>query len=141
MTVLFLCSGNAARSQMAEALFRARAPSDVQVHSAGITPSAGLHPRAIAAMAEKGLDISANLPKALDSLPQPLDLVVTVCSKAAENCPVIPGATMLHWDVDDPTAVQGSDEEKMAAFRKVRDQLERSIDDLLASLSTASHSQ
>lgn len=135
MTIIFLCSGNAARSQMAEALLRERAPLDVQVHSAGITPSAGLHPKAITVMAEKGIDISSNRPKPLTDISGPLDLVVTVCGKAAENCPVIPGAKMLSWDVDDPTAVVGSDEEKLSAFRRVRDQLDRSVQELLPTLS------
>ncbi len=123
--VLFLCTGNSARSQMAEALLKNLAQGQFEVFSAGSRPSI-VNPLAIAVMKERGLDISHNRSKHLNEfLNQPFDYVITVCDNAAETCPVFPGrATRIHWSFPDPAAVEGSTEEKLNAFRNVRDDLE-----------------
>ena len=124
-TVLILCTGNSARSQMAEGLLRHAAGDLFEVYSAGTNPSL-VRPEAIAAMREIGIDISGQRSKSVDEFAgRPLDYVITVCDNANQSCPVFPGGTLrLHWPFDDPAAVKGSHEERMAAFRKVRDQIE-----------------
>ena len=126
--VLFLCTGNSARSQMAEGLLRYIAGERFEVASAGTKP-AGLNPDAVAAMREIGIDIAHHRSKSVDEfLAQPFDYAITVCDHARETCPVLPGAgRRLHWSLDDPAAVRGSDEERMAAFRRVRDALAERI--------------
>jgi arsenate reductase len=135
--VLVICTGNSARSQMAEALLRQEGHERLEIFSAGSAPADRIHPLAVRAMAEIGLDISAQKPKPLsDFLGQPFDYIIAVCSKAAEACPYFPGpAARLHWFYDDPAAAQGTDEEKMAAFRAVRDDLKLRIAEWLSSLS------
>jgi len=135
--VLVICTGNSARSQMAEALLRQEGGERLEIFSAGSAPADRIHPLAVRAMAEIGLDISAQKPKPLsDFLGQPFDYIIAVCSKAAEACPYFPGpAARLHWFYDDPAAAQGTDEEKMAAFRAVRDDLKLRIAEWLSSLS------
>lgn len=131
MKVLFLCTGNSARSQMAEGLLRARAPRDWQIYSAGTHP-VGLNPNAVKAMSELGLDISGHRSKGLGDVPAAPDTVITVCDSAAEACPVYPGnVRRLHWSVEDPAAKRGSAEEILAAFRAARDDLKNRIDDFL----------
>jgi arsenate reductase len=122
--VLILCTGNSARSQMAEGLLRHEAGDRYQVFSAGAKPSP-VRPEAIAAMHEIGIDISGHRAKAVDEFAgQVFDSVITVCDHAQESCPVFPGTTRrLHWPLDDPAAVRGSEEERLAAFCGVRDQL------------------
>lgn len=122
--VLILCTGNSARSQMAEGLLRHLGGPAVEVHSAGTKP-AGLHPLAVAALREIGVDISAQRSKSvLEFSAQRFDTVITVCDSAAESCPVFPGAPQrIHWSLPDPAAVPGSPAEKLAAFRHVRDAL------------------
>ena len=122
--VLFLCTGNSARSQMAEGLLRHDAAGRFDAVSAGTKPG-GVRVEAIAAMAEIGIDISAHRSKSIDEfLDRPPDLLITVCDSARETCPVFPGAVeRLHWPFEDPAAVEGSDEERLAAFRRVRDQI------------------
>lgn len=107
--ILVICTGNSARSQMAEALFRHIGGERVQVFSAGSEPSGAVHPLAVRAMTEMGLDIAAHRLKALsDFLSQPFDYVIAVCSHAAQSCPAFPGpATRLNWFYDDPAAVRG----------------------------------
>lgn len=136
--VLVICTGNSARSQMAEALLRHLGGDRVDVMSAGSTPAPQVHPLAVRAMAEIGLDISSQRPKPLtDFLGQPFDYIIAVCSKAAEACPFFPGpAQRIHWFYDDPAAVAGSEEERMAAFRAIRDDLRTRIAEWLASLSS-----
>lgn len=131
--VLFLCTHNSARSQMAEGLLRARGGDAYQAFSAG-TEATAVRPEAILVMAELGIDITAQQSKTMDRyLGDPFDWVVTVCDRARESCPVFPGAKhSLHWDFDDPAAATGSDEERMAAFRRVRDEMAVRIDELLA---------
>ncbi|HEX9373451.1 MAG TPA: arsenate reductase ArsC [Roseiflexaceae bacterium] len=122
---LILCTGNSARSQMAEGLLRALAGERFDVFSAGTKPST-VNPLAIAAMDERGVDIRAQRSKHLNEyVEQPFDYVITVCDNAAENCPVFPGpAWRIHWSFPDPAAAQGSDAERLAAFQQVRDAIE-----------------
>ena len=121
-SVLILCTGNSARSQMAEGLLRHEAGDRFEVFSDGTKPSR-VRPEAIEAMAELGIDISTHRSKSVDEfVGQPLDYVITVCSNANETCPVFPGATSrLHWPFDAPAA------EDTAAFRRVRDQIHARI--------------
>ena len=122
--VLVLCTGNSARSQMGEGLFREEGGGDYEVFSAGTRPSL-VRPEAIAVMRESGIDISGNRSKSVDEFAgQAFDFVVTVCDSARDNCPVFPGATgRIHWSLEDPAAVEGTEEERLAAFRRIRDQL------------------
>jgi arsenate reductase len=122
--VLILCTGNSARSQMAEGLLRHDAGERFEVESAGTKPSA-VRPDAIAAMRELGVDISGHRSKSVEEFAgQKFDSVITVCDSARESCPVFFGsARRLHKSFEDPAAVQGSEEERLAAFRRVRDQL------------------
>ena len=122
--VLILCTGNSARSQMAEGLLRHEGGDRFEVFSAGMKP-AGVRPEAISVMNEIGLDISDHRSKSVNEfIGQPLDFVVTVCNSAKEVCPVFPGdVKRLHWPFDDPSAVEGSSEVRNAAFRRIRDQI------------------
>jgi arsenate reductase len=122
--VLFLCTQNACRSQMAEAICRHRLGSHVKTFSAGTAP-AGVNPFAVRVLAEQGIDISDSRSKHIDEFQaESFDLVVTLCGGAAESCPVWPGqGRRIHVPFDDPAAVQGSDEEKLEAFRQVRDKM------------------
>lgn len=125
MSVLFLCTHNSSRSQMAEGLLRARGGGRYVVYSAGTQPR-GVHPLAIAAMREIGIDISVaagHRAKGMGEFAgQAIDLVVTVCDDAAEECPFFPGARRQeHWGFPDPSAATGSEEERLAVFRQVRD--------------------
>ena len=122
--ILILCTGNSARSQMAEALLRHEAGGRFEVFSAGTRPSR-VRPEAIAVMAEIGLDISGHRSKSVDEfVGQDLDFVITVCDNAKETCPVFPAAvTRLHWPFEDPAAVEGSEEVRKASFRRIRDQI------------------
>lgn len=130
--VLILCTGNSARSQMAEGLFRHLAGDTFEVESAG-TIASFVRPQAIAVMAEIGIDISGHRSKCLDEfLGEPFDYVITVCDNAAENCPVFPGkATRIHWSFDDPAEAKGSDADKLAAFRRVRDEIRGRLAELI----------
>lgn len=129
LRVLFLCTGNSARSQMAEGYLRHVAGDRYEAMSAGIEPK-GLNPLAVEAMREVGIDISGNQSKdVVTLLGQHIPYVVTVCNHARERCPIFPGAwKFLHWDLDDPAAASGTQEEKLAVFRRVRDELIRHID-------------
>lgn len=133
--ILVICTGNSARSQMAEALLRHLCGDGLDVVSAGSMPAAQVHPLAVRALAEIGLDISAQRPKPLtDFLGQPFDYIIAVCSKAAEACPFFPGpAQRIHWFYDDPAAVAGTEEERLAAFRAIRDDLKTRIAEWLLS--------
>jgi arsenate reductase len=125
LRVLVVSTGNSARSQMAEGLFRRLGGDRVDVFSAGSDPAPAVHPLAVRVMAEIGVDISAHRPKPLtDFVGQPFDVVIAVCSRAAESCPILPGpVARLDWFYDDPAAVEGSEGEGLAAFRAVRDGL------------------
>ncbi len=122
--VLILCTGNSARSQMAEGLLRSDAGDRFAVESAGTKPST-VRPEAIAVMKEVGIDISSHRSKSVDEFAgQNFDYVLTVCDNAKESCPVFFGkAARLHHSFNDPAAVEGSEEERLGAFRKVRDEL------------------
>jgi arsenate reductase (thioredoxin) len=132
--VLILCTGNSARSQMAEGLLRHLAGDRFEVFSAGTSPSQ-LRAEAIAVMDEIGIDISGQHAKSVDEFSgQQFDYVLTVCENANASCPVFPGlARRLHWPFDDPASVQGSEEERKAAFRKIRDQIGERLTDFIAS--------
>jgi arsenate reductase len=123
MRVLFLCTHNSSRSQMAEGLLRARGGAAYVVFSAGTHPTE-VHPLAIKAMRELGIDLSSQWSKGIDTFADqpPMDLVVTVCDAAAEACPVFPRArSQAQWGFPDPSRVTGSDEVRLAAFRNIRD--------------------
>ena len=122
--VFFLCTGNSCRSQMAEGWLRHYAGEHADVSSAGIKP-AGLNPTAVSVMQEAGVDISGQRSKHLDELAnQDFLFVITVCDAAREACPVFPGALyQLHWSFEDPAAATGTKEERLAVFRKVRDEI------------------
>ncbi|MCG3211987.1 MAG: Arsenate reductase [Anaerolineae bacterium] len=128
-TVLILCTGNSCRSQMAEGLINAYLGDTWQAYSAGTTPSGYVHPLAIAALAELGLDISRHRPKSTAEFRgMPLDLVITVCDDAAENCPVWLGSGQkVHIGFPDPAKAGGTATEKMAIFRQVRDDIKHSV--------------
>jgi arsenate reductase len=123
--VLFLCTGNSARSQMAEALLRHYAGDRFEVYSAGLEPK-GLNPYSVHAMDEIGIDIRSQQSKSVAAYlgKMVFGYVITVCSNAEANCPTFPGYTIRqHWPFDDPAAAVGSDEEIMDKFRQVRDQI------------------
>ena len=127
--VLFLCTGNSARSQMAEGYLRHVAADRYEALSAGVEPK-GLNPLAIEAMGEIGIDISQQTSKDVVSLlGQHVPYVVTVCDNAKERCPIFPGTwKFLHWSLEDPAAAEGIHEERLAVFRRVRDQIIAHID-------------
>ena len=127
--VLFLCTGNSARSQMAEGYLRHVLPEDYEALSAGLEPK-GLNPIAVEAMCEIGIDISQQQSKDVVSLlGQHIPYVVTVCDNAKERCPIFPGTwKFLHWSFEDPAAVAGTHEEQLAVFRRVRDEIITQID-------------
>jgi arsenate reductase (thioredoxin) len=127
-TVLFLCTGNSARSQMAEGLLRHEGGDRFNVHSAGTNPTI-VRPEAVAVMSELGIDISHQWSKSADEFKgQHFNFVITVCDTANEVCPIFPAITKrLHWSFEDPEAVKGSYEERMTAFRGIRDQIQERV--------------
>ena len=126
--VLFLCTGNSARSQMAEGFLRSAGGEDFTVYSAGTHPSQ-IQPLAIAAMSEVGVDISAQRSKDLQEfIDQEFDYIITVCDKARDNCPTFPGDNeRIHWSFEDPAQVEGDEEMRLAAFRRVRNEIRNRI--------------
>ena len=130
--VLFLCTHNSARSQMAEGLLRALARDRFEAFSAG-TEVTQVRPLAIKAMAERGIDISKQQSKTLDRyLNEPFDMVITVCDQAAEACPIFPGAVKRHhWSFEDPSKATGSEDEQLAVYRRVRDGIQAKIEEEL----------
>ncbi len=122
--VLFICTHNSARSQMAEGLLRHRAGDRFEAFSAG-TEATQVRPLAIKAMSELDIDISGQTSKTLERyLNEPFALVITVCDTAAEACPVFPGAVQrLHWSFEDPAKATGSEDEQLAVYRRVRDEI------------------
>ena len=131
--ILILCTGNSARSQMAGALLRHDTDDRFEVFSAGTKPS-HVRPEAIAAMRELGIDLSGHRSKSVDEFTgQHFDYVLTVCDNAKESCPIFPGKTVtIHHSFDDPATLQGSEEERLAAFRCVRDELRQYLRDFPA---------
>ena len=124
-TVLILCTGNSCRSHLAEGLLRAAAGDFLHVESAGSKPAGYVHPLAIQVMKEVGIDISGHHSKSMNEfLQQPVETVITVCGNADQACPLYPGQlNRHHWGFYDPAHAQGTDEEKLAVFRQVRDQI------------------
>jgi arsenate reductase (thioredoxin) len=140
LRVLVLCTGNSARSQMAEGLLRRVGGTRYEVFSAGTKP-VGVNPLALEAMREKEIDISKQYSKSVAEFAgQEFATVITVCDNAAEECPVFPGTPQrVHWSLPDPAAVSGTREEKLGAFRKVRDELERRIQSFVNSVVSGAH--
>jgi len=124
LRILILCTANSARSQMAEGLFRHDSGSGDGVFSVGTQPSP-VRPEAIQVMREVGIDISGHRSKSVEEFAgQHFDYVITVCDNAKESCPIFPATTMrIHWSLEDPAAVKGSEEQRLAEFRRIRDQL------------------
>lgn len=122
--VLFLCTGNSCRSQIAEGLLRLFGGTDFDVHSAGTHPE-GVHPLAVQVMRESGIDISGQKSKPLQwFLGQPFDYIITVCERVHDHCPTFPGDNQrVHWGFADPAAVTGTEAERVAAFRRVRNEI------------------
>jgi arsenate reductase len=136
--VLILCTGNSARSQMAEGFVKHYAGDRFAVHSAGMKPAARVNPFAVQAMRELGIDISAQHPKHADEFlgKMPVAYLITVCAAADSQCPaVISGVDQrLHWPFDDPAAIEGTDEEKLVGFRRIRDEIQGKINTWVDSL-------
>ncbi len=132
--ILFICTHNSARSQMAEGLLRYLGGDRFETFSAG-TEATRVRPLAIKAMAELGIDISGQRSKTLDRyLHEPFALVITVCDAAAEVCPVFPGAVRrLHWSFEDPAQATGSEEEQLEVYRRVRDEIQTYVEHELLS--------
>jgi arsenate reductase (thioredoxin) len=133
-SVLFLCTGNSARSQLAEAIVNARHAESWHAFSAGVKPAGYVHPLAIQALSEIGINHNG-ASKHIDELPsKDFDLVVTVCDSAAEECPVWPGRAgrRVHHGFDDPAKAEGTDEQRLAVFRRVRDEILQELPRLLS---------
>lgn len=130
--VLFLCTHNSARSQMAEGFLRAMAGDRFEAGSAG-TEKTSVNPLAIRAMAELGIDLGGHTSKLYaDVASGPWDYLITVCDDANERCPWVPGSVKrLHWSFPDPSRATGSEEERLAVFRRVRDQIQERLTDWL----------
>ena len=130
--VLFLCTGNSARSQMAEGLMNHLSHEEWKVQSAGIFPSY-VHPLAIRVMEEIGIDISQQTSKSVNQfLNEVFDYIITLCDEAAQSCPTFPGqGKRLHWSFQDPAAAIGTIEERLAVFRRVRDEIRTKIEEFL----------
>ncbi len=126
-TILILCTGNSCRSHMAEGILRAAAGDLLDVQSAGSKPAGYVHPLAIKALAEIGIDISAHHSKHMDEfLSQDVETVITVCGNADQACPMFPGQlNRHHWGFDDPAHATGTEDEQMAVFRRVRDEIRK----------------
>ncbi len=125
LTALILCTGNSCRSHMAEGILRNAASDLFEVHSAGSLPAGYVHPKAIAAMEEIGIDLSNHTSKSMnDFLDQDIHIVVTVCGNADQACPTYPGQVKrFHWGFFDPAKAEGTEDEIMNCFREIRDQI------------------
>ena len=134
LRVLFVCTGNSARSQMAEAILNAKGKGRIQAASAGSQPAARVNPYALDTLREYGVPWSGHLPRSIEGLErEPWDHVITVCDRAKEACPIFPGRPALaHWSIPDPAEVEGDEATKRAAFRAAFLDLSRRIDLLLA---------
>jgi arsenate reductase (thioredoxin) len=140
--VLFLCTHNSARSQMAEGWLGALGGDRYEVESAG-TEATRVHPLAVRAMAEVGVDLTRHMSKTLDRFRgERWDWVITVCDAANEGCPLFPGpARRVHWSFDDPTRTVGSEDERLATFRRVRDEIRARLDGWLAEQAAPEHAR
>jgi len=134
LRVLFVCTGNSARSQMAEAVLNRKGGGRFEAHSAGSHPAAQVHPLAIETLRDAGLEWGGNRPRGLDGLDRERwDIVITVCDNAKESCPVFPGQPVLaHWGMEDPAAVEGDEPTRRRAFDSALLLIGRRIDLLLA---------
>ena len=131
--VLFLCTHNSSRSQMAEAFLRKYGGDNFEAYSAGFNPQP-IHPYTVKVMQEIGYDLSKQQPKELWQLikNQYFGIAITVCKKSEEECPTIPGtSTRLYWNINDPAAFEGTEEEKLAKFREVRDHIREQVKNFL----------
>jgi len=135
--VLFLCSGNSARSQMAEGLMKSLGSDQWDVKSGGTFPSY-VHPLAIRVMEEIGIDISQQTSKAYDQfLQEKFDYIITLCDQTAISCPAFPGdGVRIHWSLEDPVVAIGTIDERLVVFRRVRDEIKEKIEELLKSPTT-----
>ena len=144
ISVLFLCTGNSARSQMAEAFLRHYGGEQFEAYSAGLEPK-GIHPMTRKVMAEAGFDLDGQRSKDVTEYMgrKHFGYLITVCAHAERNCPkTFPGVGQrLHWDLEDPAAFEGPEEEQLAVFREVRDQIEKRIQAWVASIVDNGHSQ
>ncbi|WP_457644415.1 arsenate reductase ArsC [Persephonella sp.] len=129
--IAFICTGNSARSQMAEGLCRYYANilgKDITVYSAGSEPSGYVHPLAVLVMEEKGIDISRHTSKSIEDIPiGEIDYLITLCSDAEKNCPIVHCKKVFHWNLPDPAKLSGTEEDRITEFRKVRDKIEEKI--------------
>jgi len=136
--IAFICTGNSARSQIAEGYAKHLAKLynlEVEIYSAGSKPAPLVNPLAIKVMAEDGIDISSQYPKPLEEIPlSDLDLVITLCGDAKETCPYVPYQRREHWGLPDPAKAEGTEEEKLEIFRKVRDEIKTRVEDLMKRL-------
>ena len=134
LRVLVLCTGNSARSQLAEALLQTRGGARVVAASAGSHPAAAVNPLALQVLEEHGIPWRGREPQGLVAVErEPWDLVITVCDNARDACPVFPAAeASVHWGLEDPAAVQGADDYRLGAFRSTYEQIARRVDALLA---------
>jgi arsenate reductase len=134
LRVLFICTGNSARSQMAEALLTRKGAGRFRVASAGSHPALQVNPLAVRVLAEQGIEWSGRMPRGMDGLDRERwDIVITVCDKAKEACPILPGQPVLaHWGMSDPAEVEGPEQGKLEAFRETRRLLDRRLDLLIA---------
>jgi len=141
--VLVLCTGNSCRSHMAEGILRAAVGDMLDVYSAGSQPAGYVHPQAIAALAEIGIDISSHTSKHMNEfLDRQVETVITVCGNADQACPMFPGqVNRHHWPFDDPAHATGNDAEIAAEFRRVRDEIRRTFEAYAAGRRDASAEQ
>ncbi len=128
LKIMFLCTGNSCRSQMAEGFARELGKGIIEAHSAGLDP-AGLNKKAVRVMNEIGIDISQHKSKPIDeALLKEMDVIITLCDNAAESCPLTPpGIKRLHWSLKDPAKAEGTEDEIMDEFRRVRDEIKEKI--------------
>lgn len=135
-TVLILCTGNSCRSHMAEGILHAAAGNLIDVHSAGSKPAGFVHPKAIEVLKEIGIDISTHTSKHMNTfLDRQITTVITVCGNVDQECPLYPGqVNRHHWGFDDPAHAKGSDEQVLAEFRRVRDEIRKVFEAYAAGL-------
>ena len=134
--IMFLCTGNTCRSQMADGFARELGKGIIEVYSAGVNPAGFIHPKAIAAMKEAGVDISSQESKGIDQdLLIKMDMVITLCGNAEATCPMTPPKIKReHWPIEDPVSASGTEEEVMNEFRKARDEIKLRIENLIKEL-------
>ena len=131
--VLFLCTGNSARSQISESMLRLLGGGEFEAYSAGTQPASRVNPFTLEVLEERGASVEGLFPKTLDVFDgRPFDLVVTVCDNAKQECPVFPGAKSVdHWSLEDPAAFEGTYSEVITVFRETRDEIERRIKEFI----------